>query len=73
MENARAWDWAFMWGTSYEYFIEHGDMWVGVTRSPNAIAALKKFNAQRYASLSMANPTPNESCGTANSRSENEE
>jgi Alpha/beta hydrolase domain len=25
LQNNRAWDWAFMWGTSYEYFIEHGE------------------------------------------------
>jgi Alpha/beta hydrolase domain len=62
-----------MWGTSYEYFIEHGDAWIGVTHSPDAIAALKKFNPSRYTSLSMANPTPSESCGPANARSENEE
>jgi hypothetical protein len=72
-QGAREWDWAFMWATSHEYFTEHGDAWVGVTQSPNAIAALKKFNAARYASLSMPNPTPNESCGPANARSETEE
>jgi len=72
-QGAREWDWAFMWGTSHEYFTEHGDAWVGVTQSPNAIAALKKFNAARYSSLSMPNPTPNESCGPANARSESEE
>jgi hypothetical protein len=73
LQNNRAWDWAFMWGTSYEYFIEHGDAWIGVTHSPDAIAALKKFNSARYTSLSMANPTPSESCGPANATSENEE
>src|SRR5262249_9846111 len=51
----------------------HGDAWIGVTHSPDAIAALKKFNPPRYTSLSMANPTPGESCAPANARSENEE
>ena len=73
LQNNRAWDWAFMWGTSYEYFIEHGDAWIGMTHSPDAIAALKKFNPARYVSLSMANPAPSESCGPANARSANEE
>jgi hypothetical protein len=73
LENARTFDWAFMWGVSHEYFTEHGDAWVGVTHGPNGIAALKKFNARRYASLSMANPTPNEACGPTSVKSETEE
>ena len=73
LENARTFDWAFMWGTSHEYFTEHGDVWVGVTHGPNGIASLKKFNAQRYGSLSMANPTPAEACGPTSVRSEVEE
>ncbi len=62
LENTRAWDWAFLWATSYEYLTEHGYAWVGVTHNPNAIDALKRFNPARYAPLSMANPTPDAVC-----------
>jgi hypothetical protein len=68
-ENNRSFDWAFIWGLSNEYFIEHGDAWVGVTHNTESIAALKKFNPQRYVSLSMANPNPNEACGSAGAKS----
>jgi hypothetical protein len=71
-ENNRSFDWAFIWSLSYEYFMEHGDAWVGVTHTPDGIAALKKFNPTRYASLSMANPAPNETCGPANAKSDAE-
>src|SRR5262249_35782994 len=63
LENARSFDWSFLWATSHEYFTEHGDAWVGITHAPQSIEALKKFNAKRYATLAMANPTPNEACG----------
>src|SRR5262245_36676517 len=71
-ENARSFDWAFLWAASHDYFIEHGDAWVGLTHNPQAIDSLKKFNAKRYASLSMANPTPNETCGPNQAKSEAE-
>lgn len=73
LNNARAYDWAFLWAYSYEYFIEHGDAWVGVTHLPAAIAALKKFNPRRYESLAMANPNPSEACGRGNTTSDSEE
>src|SRR5882724_10755787 len=53
-------------------FTEHGDAWVDVTHNPQAIEALKTFSARRYASLSLANPTPNETCGPQNTRSDSE-
>ncbi len=71
-ENARTFDWSFLWATSHEYFTGHGDAWVGITHNPQAIDVLKKFNAKRYASLSMANPSPNEACGPAQAKSETE-
>ncbi|HEY2384455.1 MAG TPA: alpha/beta hydrolase domain-containing protein [Terriglobia bacterium] len=73
VDTARVFDWSFMWAVSHEYFTEHGDAWVGVTHTAASIAALKKFNAQRYAALSFANPTPDEACGPANAKSPNED
>jgi hypothetical protein len=58
---ARGWDWSMMWGYSHDYWLEHGDVWVGVTL-PAAAAGLRKFNPARYASLSFANPAPNFPC-----------
>ena len=40
---------------------------------PQNIDALKKFNANRYASLSFANPNPAETCGSQNATSATEE
>src|SRR5580704_17641479 len=58
---ARRYDWAMMWGYGRDYFLEHGDAWVGLT-TPGAINSLKKFNPTRYATLSMQNPTPAAVC-----------
>jgi hypothetical protein len=51
-------DWDPQWMFSNSYFIEHGDIWIGITVKPVAAKALKKFNPERYASLSWANPLP---------------
>ena len=48
------------WGESYDYFLSHRDIWVGITIRPAAIEGLKKFNPVRYGELSMANPLPPE-------------
>jgi hypothetical protein len=42
-----------LWGFSWEHFLRRGDAWVGVTISPAAVDSLKKFNAARYAALSL--------------------
>lgn len=46
------------WGLSGKQFLENGDVWVGITSKPVTADALKKFNPQRYAALSWANPLP---------------
>jgi hypothetical protein len=61
---ARRWDWSMMWGYSHDYFIEHGDAWVGVTL-PGSIAGLRKFNPARYAQLAFKNSAPEVPCATA--------
>jgi hypothetical protein len=58
----RGHDWALMWGWSHDHFLEHGDAWVGVTMVGAAAQALQRFDPDRYASISFANPTPTESC-----------
>jgi Alpha/beta hydrolase domain len=54
---ARRFDWSMMWGFSHDYIMDNKHAWVGVTM-PASIDGLKKFNANRYASLSFANPAP---------------
>src|SRR5580704_16955607 len=54
MNPARRFDWGMMWSYSHDYFIEHGDAWVGITM-PGSVAGLQKFNPTRYAALSFAN------------------
>lgn len=51
-------DAAIMWMESQDYFIAHGDAYVGVTVKPVAVESLKRFDPQRYAALSFANPLP---------------
>lgn len=51
-------DAAIMWIESQDYFIRHGDAYVGVTVKPVAVESLKLFDPQRYAALSFKNPLP---------------
>jgi hypothetical protein len=51
-------DMDLQWMFCRDFFIENGDIWVGITVKPIAIKALKVFNPERYASLSMNNPQP---------------
>lgn len=51
-------DAAIMWMESQNYFIANGDAYVGVTVKPVAIESLKRFDRERYAGLSFANPLP---------------
>jgi hypothetical protein len=46
------------WALSHEQFMRNGDVWVGITAKPIAVAALKAFDPRRYGSLSFANPLP---------------
>ena len=46
------------WALSHDEYTRNGDVWVGITAKPVTIAALKAFDPERYASLSMANPLP---------------
>ncbi len=56
-------DMDLQWMFCRDFFIENGDIWVGVTVKPVALKALKKFNPERYKSLSMDNPASlNERC-----------
>ncbi len=51
-------DMNLQWMFCKDFFLENGDIWVGITVKPVSINALKKFNPDRYASLSMDNPLP---------------
>ena len=73
VNNARQYDWAFIWALSYAYIMDQGDAYVAVTHTPEAISALQLFDAGRYASLAFPNPTPAESCGPQASLSPGEE
>jgi hypothetical protein len=63
----RRWDWPMMWGYLRDGMIARGDVWIGVTMPGANVAGLRRFNAERYALLSFANPTPDVACpGTQN-------
>ncbi|MBN1905710.1 MAG: hypothetical protein JW927_11490 [Deltaproteobacteria bacterium] len=51
-------DMDLQWMFCRDFFIENGDIWVGITVKPIALKALQKFNPDRYKSLSMDNPAP---------------
>ncbi len=46
------------WAMAQKQIVDNGDAWVGITAKPIAVDALKNFDAERYASLSFANPLP---------------
>jgi hypothetical protein len=46
------------WALSHDQFMRNGDVWVGITAKPIAVAALKAFDPERYRPLSFANPLP---------------
>lgn len=73
VNNARRYDWAFIWGLSYQQFLDNGDAYVAVTHAPPAIDALKTFDPQRYSTLSFANPNPAQTCGAQNETADDEE
>jgi L-ascorbate metabolism protein UlaG (beta-lactamase superfamily) len=58
LSPARGYDLAENWGYTNYYIMDHGDVSVGITSFPVTIRALRKFDAKRYATLSMANPEP---------------
>jgi len=66
----RRWDWPMMWGYLRDGMIARGDAWVGVTMPGANLAGLKRFNAERYAGLSFANPTPAAPCPGTDNRSD---
>ncbi|HEV8555847.1 MAG TPA: alpha/beta hydrolase domain-containing protein [Actinophytocola sp.] len=67
MNMTNRWDLDRMWLTSHDQYLRNGDAFVGVTSAPTTVDALKKFDPQRYASLSWADPAPPEQrcAGTA--------
>ncbi len=54
LEASGAYDTAPLWGYSWEHFLRHGDIWVGLTVRPAAVETLKRFDPVRYAPLSFA-------------------
>lgn len=63
---SRAYDAEIQWPAVQEKFMRDGDIHIGLTVKPISIAALKRFDAKRYAPLSMANPLPaaDQACGS---------
>jgi len=73
LNDARVYDWAFLWALSWQYFVEQGVAWVGITHTPQAAAALTTFDPVRYAGVGFPNPVPDELCGPQNTASPFEE
>lgn len=47
-------DFAPLWGFSWQHFTRNGDVWVGVTVKPVAAATLQRYDPVRYADLGFA-------------------
>jgi hypothetical protein len=73
VNNARRYDWPFLWPLSYESFADRGDVWVGVTHSPAAADALKMHDPVRYASLSFEDPLVDGVCANGREMGSSEE
>ncbi len=58
LDAAQGYDSAPLWGLSHAYFLARGDVWVGVTLMPDAVAALQRFDPVRYAALAVAPAQP---------------
>lgn len=58
MNPTLGYDLPLTWQYAHGQFLRDGDVYVGVTIKPIAVAALKRFDPRRYAMLSMANPLP---------------
>ena len=53
-----------LWSYDHDQFVARGDIWIGITSKPVAIAGLRQFNPVRYAALSWANPDPSQNAST---------
>jgi hypothetical protein len=73
VNNARRYDWPFLWPLSYEHFSDRGDVWVGVTHLTGAVNALILQDSQRYESLSFANPIADGVCPNGRPMASSEE
>jgi len=62
VNSARRFDFPFAWGVSHDSFMENGDAFAMITLAQANLEGLKAFDPARYASLSLANPTPDETC-----------
>lgn len=51
-------DFAALWGFSWQHFTRRGDVWVGLTVKPVAAATLKRFDAVRYKDINFAFTQP---------------
>ncbi len=58
-------DLPIMWAESYRQLIRDGYAWVGVTIKPNTIKSLNRFDPERYAGVSMANPRGGQACAAS--------
>lgn len=58
LDASELYDRAPLWGLSSRQFLRHGDVWVGVTVRPSAVAALRRYDAVRYAALGFTYRQP---------------
>ena len=62
VNSARRYDFPFAWGVSHDQFMENGDAFAMITLAQANLEGLKAFDPMRYAPLSLANQTPEETC-----------
>lgn len=47
-----------MWVEAWQYFVRHGDIYIGITAKSDVLDTLYRIDPQRYATISWKNPLP---------------
>lgn len=58
LDAGEQYDRAPLWGLSARHFLRRGDVWIGLTVRPAAVASLRRFDPVRYGGLSFAYTSP---------------
>jgi hypothetical protein len=58
LDASELYDRAPLWGLSARQFLRHGDVWVGLTVRPSAMAALRRYDGVRYAGVGFSYRQP---------------
>lgn len=58
LNSSNSWDVSPMWSLTWPAILADGDVYVGLTFHPTCVAALKRYDQDRYAPLRLPSPEP---------------